>query len=68
LLPGLGKKHMWEIVEQRKDKDFESFADIKKRVKLMPDPKKAIIKRILDELNGKEKHRIFVDVGSMSAR
>ena len=60
LLPGLGKKHMWEIIEQRRDKDFASFEDIKKRVKLMPDPKKAIVKRILDELNGKEKHKIFV--------
>tara|TARA_Y100000310_G_scaffold166259_1_gene165969 strand:- start:54 stop:623 length:570 start_codon:yes stop_codon:yes gene_type:complete len=62
LLPGLGKKHMWEIIEERKEKDFDSFADLKKRVKLMPDPMKAIIKRILDELSGKEKHRIFVDV------
>jgi putative nucleotide binding protein len=61
LLPGLGKKHMWEILEERKGKPFESFADIKKRVKLMPDPKKAIIKRILAELSGKEKHLIFVE-------
>src|SRR3989339_413562 len=50
LLPGLGKKHMWEIIERRKDKDFESFADIRKRVKLMPDPEKTIIKRIIKEL------------------
>lgn len=62
LLPGVGKKHMWEIVEAKKEKPFESFADIKKRVKLMPDPEKAVIKRILQELEGKEKHRIFVDV------
>jgi len=61
LLPGLGKKHMWEIIEERKEKDFENFADIKKRVKLMPDPKKSIIKRILDELAGKEKHKLFTD-------
>jgi len=60
LLPGLGKKHMWEILDIRKEKPFESFNDIKKRVKLMPDPKKAIIKRILAEIQGKEKHRIFV--------
>lgn len=60
LLPGLGKKHMWEILEARKDKPFESFEDLKKRVKLMPDPKKIVIKRILDELTGEEKHRIFV--------
>ena len=62
LLPGLGKKHMWQIVEARKEKIFESFRDIKKRVKLMPDPEKVIIKRIVQELQGSEKHRIFVDV------
>lgn len=60
LLPGLGKKHMWEIIEARKEKEFESFADIKSRVKLMPDPKKIIIQRILNEIEGKEKHRLFV--------
>jgi len=61
LLPGLGKKHMWDILEQRKEKEFESFEDIKTRVMLMPDPEKAIIKRILAELSGAEKHRLFVD-------
>lgn len=59
LLPGMGKKHMWEIIEQRKE-PFKSFEDIKKRVKLMPDPQKLIIKRILSEIAGKEKHRVFV--------
>jgi len=62
LLPGLGKKHMWQLVESREEKPFESFSDIKKRVKLMPDPEKVIIKRILQELEGQEKHRIFVDI------
>lgn len=62
LLPGLGKKHMWEILEARQQKLFESFKDIKDRVKLMPDPEKTIIKRIMVELQGDEKHRIFVDV------
>lgn len=61
LLPGLGKKHMWEIIEARKEKDFESFDDIKKRVKLMPDPEKTIVKRILIELQGDDKHRLFVE-------
>jgi len=61
LLPGLGKKHMWEIIEEKKSKPFESFGDIKKRVKLMPDPKRAIIKRILKELTGNEKHHLFVE-------
>jgi len=63
LLPGLGKKHMWEIIDARDEKPFENFDDIKKRVKLMPDPEKAIIRRIMAELGGKEKHRIFVGVG-----
>ncbi len=60
LLPGLGKKHMWEIVEARKEKPFESFEDLKKRVKLLPDPKMILIKRIVSELEGNEKYKIFV--------
>ncbi|QQG38560.1 MAG: DUF655 domain-containing protein [Candidatus Woesearchaeota archaeon] len=60
LLPGIGKKHMWEILEQRQIKEFESFEDIKKRVKLMPDPERAIIKRILVELAGEDKYKFFV--------
>lgn len=62
LLPGLGNKHMWQIVEARDEKPFESFTDLKNRVKLMPDPEKAVIKRILQEMEGSEKHRIFVEV------
>jgi putative nucleotide binding protein len=62
LLPGVGKKHMWEILEVREKQPFKSFLDIKARVKLMPDPEKAIIKRILAELEGTEKHRVFVDM------
>ncbi len=60
LLPGIGKKHMWEILETRKEKPFTSFADIRERVKLMPDPEKSIISRILQELEGLDKRRIFV--------
>ena len=62
LLPGLGKKHMWEIIEERRGEPFKDFNDIKKRVKLMPDPEKVIMKRIMKELEGKEKHNIFVDM------
>jgi|TARA_Y100000034_G_C6806421_1_gene362135 putative nucleotide binding protein len=62
LLPGVGKKHMWEIINARDEKPFDSFDDIKKRVKLMPDPEKIIIKRIVEELEGTEKHMLFVDV------
>ena len=60
LLPGLGKKHMWEILEARKEKPFENFEDLKNRVKLLPDPQNIVVKRILSELEGKEKYKIFV--------
>lgn len=62
LLPGIGKKHMMEILEKREEKPFESFDDIKKRIKLMPDPEHAIIKRIVLEIKGEDKHRLFVEV------
>jgi putative nucleotide binding protein len=60
LLPGVGKKHMWEILEAREEKEFESFEDIKNRVKLMPSPHKLIVKRILAELNEEDKYKLFV--------
>jgi len=62
LLPGIGKKHMWEILEARKEKEFESFEDIKKRVKLIPNPEKLILKRILVELNNEDKYKFFVGI------
>jgi len=60
LLPGVGKKHLWAIIEERKTKPFASFEDIKKRIPLLPDPEKMIIKRILLETEDKDKYRLFV--------
>ena len=60
LLPGIGKKHLWAIIEERKVKQFESFGDLKKRVPLLPNPEKLIVRRILEELENKDKYRIFV--------
>ncbi|GAB6102657.1 DUF655 domain-containing protein [Thermococcus atlanticus] len=60
LLPGIGKKHMWEILDERKREPFKSFEDLKHRVKGLPDPVKMISKRILDELEGRDKYRLFV--------
>ena len=62
LLPGIGKKHALEIIEEREEKEFESFEDLKARVKLMPDPQTTIIKRIFEELDNRDKHRLFVQV------
>lgn len=61
LLPGVGKKHMWDIINERKNGEFKSFEDIKKRIKLMPDPLSAVIKRIMEELeNDDVRYRLFV--------
>ncbi|MFH1209789.1 MAG: DUF655 domain-containing protein [archaeon] len=60
LLPGIGKKHMWELLEKREENLFKDLEDIKKRVKLMPDPEKTIIRRIISELKNEDKYKIFV--------
>ncbi|MEJ2267786.1 MAG: DUF655 domain-containing protein [Nanoarchaeota archaeon] len=60
LLPGFGKKHMHEIIKQREEKEFNSFNDMKERVQNLPDPKKAIEKRILKELINLERNNLFV--------
>ena len=59
LLPGLGKKHMQEILKQREEKNFESLAEMKERIPNLPDPEKAIEKRIFQELTNLEKYNLF---------
>jgi putative nucleotide binding protein len=54
LLPGIGKKLMWEILEERNKKPFADFADISARIKSIPHPEKMIQARILEELEVKE--------------
>jgi putative nucleotide binding protein len=63
LLPGLGKKHMQEILKQRKEMPFESFQDMKKRIQNLPDPEKAVEKRILQELTNMERYNLFTNKG-----
>ncbi|MHA1144471.1 MAG: DUF655 domain-containing protein [Candidatus Helarchaeota archaeon] len=59
LLPGVGKKLMWDFINEVKKKPFESFEEISERVRI-PDPKKLIVKRILQEIeNENEKYRLF---------
>ncbi|HDP73925.1 MAG TPA: DUF655 domain-containing protein [Candidatus Woesearchaeota archaeon] len=63
LLPGLGKKRMWELIEERENEPFKSFEDIKKRVKQMPDIVEMFTKRIIEEFsNDEQKHRLFVKI------
>lgn len=60
LLPGIGKKTMWNIVDERKKRPFTSFADIEERGKLKH-PQKVVVARIEKELSGEEeKYRLFV--------
>lgn len=61
LIPGMGKKHMKEIIKQRQEKSFTSFEDMKKRIPNLPDPKKAIEKRMFKELTETERHNLFVN-------
>ena len=61
LIPGIGKKHMWVILEARQEKPFESFEDINNWVKLMSDPEKAVIKRIISELKGEDRYKVFIE-------
>jgi len=60
LLPGFGKKHVLTFLDEREIKPFESFEDIHKRVSVIPDPKKTIVKRILQELEGDEDEKYYL--------
>ncbi len=59
LLPGVGKKHLMDILDERSRRPFTSFADISGRVKLFPDPVKTVVRRVLQELEGDEKYYLF---------
>jgi len=58
LIPGIGKKYMWNILDGRDKKPFESFEDLQNRVNI-PSPSKLITKRIIEELSGESKYRLF---------
>jgi len=61
LLPGLGKKTMWAILEERKKGPFTSFEDLGKRVPTIHHPEKLLAKRIEMEIaNPGEKYHLFV--------
>lgn len=61
LLPGLGKKTMWSILEERKKGVFKDFQDISKRVPLAHQLEKLVAKRIEEELSDpSQKYHLFV--------
>ncbi|MCQ1535330.1 DUF655 domain-containing protein [Methanosarcina sp. KYL-1] len=60
LLPGIGKKLMWSIIDERKKGDFKSFQDIHERIPSLHDPAKVISHRIEEELKDDFiKYRLF---------
>jgi putative nucleotide binding protein len=60
LLPGFGKKHTEAIIKEREIKLFDSLEDLKTRVSNLPDPKKVVQKRLMEEIIGKEKYYLFI--------
>jgi putative nucleotide binding protein len=58
LLPGIGQKHMWEILEARKRQKFTSFQDIADRTSTS-NPAKLISQRIIKELQRDAKYYLF---------
>ena len=58
LIPGIGKKYMWQVINERERKPFESFDDLQKRTEL-PNPVKLVTKRVMEELGGDSKYRLF---------
>ncbi len=60
LIPGFGKKHTQAIIEARETKPFVSCQDIKERVHNIPDPKKGVEKRILEELTEIQRYNLFI--------
>ena len=58
LIPGIGKKYMWQILDERERKSFESFEDLQQRANV-PNPAKLVTKRVLVELSEESKYRLF---------
>jgi putative nucleotide binding protein len=61
LLPGLGKKTLINILDERKVRPFNDFADLEERVTALHQPQKLIVKRIENEIaDTSQKYKIFV--------
>ncbi len=63
LLPGIGKKLMWAVLNERKKGPFKNFADLMERVKGLHGPEKLIARRVEDELmDDRIKYRVFTSL------
>ncbi|HHI30688.1 MAG TPA: DUF655 domain-containing protein [Candidatus Methanoperedenaceae archaeon] len=60
LLPGIGKKLMWAVIEEREKGKFKGFQNIVERVKGLHTPERLITHRIEEELKDDNiKYRVF---------
>jgi len=60
MIPGIGTTFMKQLITQREDKPFESFADLEKRVGLR-DPGKLIAKKITLEIEESPRMTLFIN-------
>lgn len=60
LIPGIGKKLMLAILEEREKAPFSDFRDLEERVKGLSNPERLVAKRIEIELMGADKYSVFV--------
>ena len=73
LIPGIGKKYMWDIIKAR-EKPFENFKDISERLPTLADPAGMIVNRVKQELDttkpkrGKNKYYLFTQPPRASRR
>ena len=60
-LPGMGKKTIAPIIEERAKAPFKSFADLEERVPAVKDAVKPVVLRIVEEISEDDhRHYIFV--------
>lgn len=59
LIPGIGKALLKKILEEREKKPFQSYKDIEERTGIR-DLQKQIVRRILEELEGRSQTYLFV--------
>lgn len=70
LIPGIGKKQMQMILDERKKEPFKSFEDLSERIPLLKDPAAMLAQRVKLELDdtqvkkGKKKYYMFTHIPS----
>lgn len=60
LIPGIGNKRLWQILEARKKSLFQTFEDFKDRTGIS-DPILAFTNRIINEIKEEEKYFLFTE-------